>query len=155
MDYVLRRYFMISKQRVKEMLNKKFTDQPMGELCAGCLFKNVELVPGEELLSSPDEGEPTPEFFSDVKKEHPEFIEKGKVPAGWIIQELGFKQKEPYKGIKVSEKHGNFLVNTGKGTAEAVKEYAEIIKKEAKVRYGIELEEEVEFVENQEKKTEI
>lgn len=135
-----------AQQRVKDMLKKKFSDQPMGELCAGCLFKNIELIPGKEELSANSSGNPTEEFFADIKKEHPEFIEKGKVPAGWIIEELGFKQKEPHKGIKVSEKHANFLVNTGDGTAQAVKEYAEIIKKEAKARYGIDLEEEVQFV---------
>jgi UDP-N-acetylmuramate dehydrogenase len=135
-----------AQQRVKDMLKKKFADQPMGELCAGCLFKNIELIPGEEKLSSASTDEPTTQFFTDIKKEHPDFIKNGKVPAGWIIEQLGYKQKEPYKGIKVSEKHANFLVNTGEGNAQAVKEYAEMIKKEAKAVYGIELEEEVQFV---------
>jgi len=135
-----------AKAKVKELLRKKFASQPMGDLCAGCLFKNIELLPGKEELSSASKGSPTEKFFADIKSNHPEFIENGKVPAGWIIDKLGFKDREPYKGIKVSEKHANFLVNVGGGTEAAVKEVVEMIKKEAKDVYGIELEEEVEFV---------
>jgi UDP-N-acetylmuramate--alanine ligase len=136
-----------STKRVKEMLAKKFADQPMGELCAGCLFKNIELEPGKEVLAKSSKGTPTPKFFEDIKVEHADFIKNGKVPAGWIIEQLGFKAREPHAGIKVSEKHANFLVNTGEGSAKAVKELANTIKKEAKALYGIELEEEVQFVE--------
>lgn len=135
-----------AQQRVKDMLAKKFADQPMGEFCAGCLFKNIELVPGQETLSSRSKGNPTEKFFNDIKTTHPEFLEKGKVPAGWIIEMLGFKEKTPHKGVKVSEKHGNFIVNTGEGNAEAVKELAEMIKKDAQQVYGITLEEEVQIV---------
>jgi UDP-N-acetylmuramate--L-alanine ligase/UDP-N-acetylenolpyruvoylglucosamine reductase len=135
-----------AQKRVKDMLKKKFSDQPMGELCAGCLFKNIELIPGKKELSSASHGNPTEKFFADIESDHPEFIENGKVPAGWIIEKLGYKEKSPHKGIKVSEKHANFLVNTGEGDAAAVKELAEIIKKDASDTYGITLEEEVQFV---------
>lgn len=126
---------------VKKFLAKKFEAQPMGELCAGCLFKNVE-VDKDKNLVPPSKGEPTEKFLKEVPAD---FWEKGKVPAGWLIDNLGLKGYEK-NGIKVSEKHANFLVNTGEGNAKAVKEMVEDIKEKVYSAYGVHLEEEVQFV---------
>lgn len=66
--------------------------------------------------------------------------------AGRIIEELGFKGKS-IGGAKVSEKHANFIINTGNATFNDVKTLIELIQKEVKEKYNIELKVEQEFVE--------
>lgn len=133
-----------AQKKVKELLTTKFAQQPMGEPCAGCLFKNIELIPGEEQLAPASSGEPTERFFHDVKESGLGFIKKGKVPAGWLIDQLGLKGYEK-DGIKVSEKHANFLVNTGEGDAAAVHAMVKFLKDEVYKAYGVHLEEEVQL----------
>jgi UDP-N-acetylmuramate dehydrogenase len=67
------------------------------------------------------------------------------VPAGWLIEKAGLKGYTQ-RGVKVSEKHANFLVNIGTGNAEAVKELAESVKTLVHKQFGVELEEEVEIL---------
>ncbi len=134
-----------SLKRVKELLTTKFEQQPMGEPCAGCLFKNIELIPGEEKLAPASSGKPTERFFHDIRESRLKFVENGKVPAGWLIDQLGLKGFEK-DGIKVSEKHANFLVNTGEGTSEAVHAMVKFLQDEVYNTYGVELEEEVELL---------
>lgn len=65
--------------------------------------------------------------------------------AGKIIDELGFKGHK-IGGIKVSEKHANFLVNTGGGSYGDYIKMVEEIKKKVKEEKGIDLECEVKFL---------
>lgn len=69
----------------------------------------------------------------------------GKVGAGFLIEFCGLKGKK-IGGAKVSLEHANFIVNTGRATAEDVLNLIEKIKKEVKKMYGIELEEEVQVL---------
>jgi UDP-N-acetylmuramate--L-alanine ligase/undecaprenyldiphospho-muramoylpentapeptide beta-N-acetylglucosaminyltransferase/UDP-N-acetylenolpyruvoylglucosamine reductase len=64
------------------------------------------------------------------------------IPAGKLIDELGLKGKTMGKA-RVSEVHGNFIVNDGGATAADVLQLIEFIKKRAKEERGIELETEV------------
>lgn len=66
--------------------------------------------------------------------------------AGRLIQEIGYKGKS-IGGAKVSEKHANFIINTGNATGEEVKELITEIKNKVKEKYNIELKVEQEFVE--------
>lgn len=66
--------------------------------------------------------------------------------AGKLIEEIGYKGKS-IGGAKVSEKHANFIVNSGNATGEEVKELITNIKTEVKKKYDIELKVEQEFVE--------
>lgn len=66
-------------------------------------------------------------------------------PAWKIIQELGYQNKE-INGAKMSEKHANFMVNTGTATATDLENLGELIKKEAKEKQGIELEWEIRII---------
>lgn len=120
--------------KVKELQDKKFAAQPMGELCAGCMFKNVELdqQQGNEAFQNS-----IPQEFKDAKR----------VPAGWIIEHLGIKGEVFEElGMKVSEKHANFLVNTGQGSEQSVRKLVNMIKQKAQETFDIDLEEEVQFV---------
>lgn len=63
-------------------------------------------------------------------------------PAWKIIQELGYQNKE-INGAKMSEKHANFMVNTGTATAKSLEDLGDMICHEAKEKQGIKLEWEI------------
>lgn len=66
-------------------------------------------------------------------------------PAGKLIDELGLKGRR-VGGVKVSEVHGNFIVNDEHGTAADVLALIEQIKAEALAKRGIALHTEVQIV---------
>ena len=66
--------------------------------------------------------------------------------AGRLIEEIGYKGKK-IGGAQVSEKHANFIINTGNATGEEIKELITDIQKKIKKKYDIELKIEQEFVE--------
>ena len=72
-------------------------------------------------------------------------IRDDKIPASWLIEEAGLKGKK-IGGAMVSEKHANFIVNTGNTTAEDVITLAAVIKSKVRNKFGIQLEEEVQMV---------
>ncbi len=67
------------------------------------------------------------------------------IPAGKLIEELGLKNTR-VGGARVSEVHGNFIVNDGDATAEDVLKLIELIKSRAKEMHGLDLRTEVEIV---------
>lgn len=95
-------------------------------------------------------------FFENPRVEDKEIIEKfekdtgaksleGKVPAGWLIEEAGFLGKKIGQA-KVSEEHGNFVINLGGAKAEDVVMLAGVIKQKVRCCFGIELKEEIKYV---------
>jgi len=71
--------------------------------------------------------------------------EKNTIPTGFVIEECGLKGKK-IGGAMVSEKHANFIVNTGGATAEDVIMLSSFIKQQVRDKFGIELREEVQYV---------
>jgi UDP-N-acetylmuramate--alanine ligase len=68
-----------------------------------------------------------------------------KCAAGKLVDELGLKNSSVGKA-RVSDVHGNFIVNDGGATATDMLELIDRIKKEAKTKRGIDLETEVQIV---------
>jgi UDP-N-acetylenolpyruvoylglucosamine reductase len=66
-------------------------------------------------------------------------------PAGKLVDELGLKNSQVGKA-RVSEVHGNFIVNEGGATASEILELIEQVKAKARKERGIELETEVQIV---------
>lgn len=64
------------------------------------------------------------------------------IPAGKLIDELGLKGTA-VGGARVSDMHGNFIVNEGGATANDVLRLIEVIRDRARAERGIELEPEV------------
>jgi UDP-N-acetylenolpyruvoylglucosamine reductase len=67
------------------------------------------------------------------------------IPAGKLVDELGLKNSRVGKA-RVSEVHGNFIVNDGGATAAEMLELIDKIKTTARAKRGIELETEVQIV---------
>jgi UDP-N-acetylmuramate dehydrogenase len=90
--------------------------------------------------------------YGERKKRHPmDFPSAGSVfkgvdgqPAWKFIEKAGLKGLS-MGGAMVSDKHANFIINTGRATAEDIKLLIDRIKKEVFETTGITLKEEVEF----------
>ena len=66
--------------------------------------------------------------------------------AGRLIEEIGYKGKK-IGDAQVSEKHANFIINSGNASGEDVKKLILEIKDKIKKKYSIDLKVEQEFVE--------
>jgi UDP-N-acetylenolpyruvoylglucosamine reductase len=73
------------------------------------------------------------------------FKNPGSIPAGKLVDELGLKNSR-VGNARVSEVHGNFIVNDGGATAAEMLQLIDQIQSAARAKRGIELETEVEIV---------
>jgi len=65
--------------------------------------------------------------------------------AGWLIEQCGLKGFQLGKA-EVSKQHANFIVNHKKATAQQVMGLIDFIKRKVKAKFGLDLEEEIEYV---------
>ncbi|MEK7554621.1 MAG: UDP-N-acetylmuramate dehydrogenase [Patescibacteria group bacterium] len=96
---------------------------------AGSVFKNVPVTSIPTALK---------ESLAKVIKQDPFPV----VPAAYLISEAGMKGSIA-GGAKVSEKHPNFIVNTGGATAADIETLIGMVKGKVKEKFGIMLEEEI------------
>jgi UDP-N-acetylmuramate dehydrogenase len=107
--------------------NQKF---PVTMKCAGSIFKNLlllELPPGVAAL--------VPAAA----------VREGKVPAAWFLDQVGAKGMTRGE-IHVATYHANLIYNAGAGTAVDLCALIAELKARVRERFGIELEEEVQYV---------
>ena len=76
---------------------------------------------------------------------NPETGDGGRIPAGKLIEQCGMKGRT-IGGAKVSEKHANFLINTGRARFAEVYELVQVIRATVEEQTGILLEEEVQYL---------
>jgi UDP-N-acetylenolpyruvoylglucosamine reductase len=69
----------------------------------------------------------------------------GGISAGQIIDELGLKGTQ-IGGAKISEKHGNFIVNVSNAKAIDIIALIDMVKKKVREDRGIDLETEVKII---------
>lgn len=131
-----------SRKKIAEISKKRKEVQPVGLACPGSFFKNPE-TNDKNLIR---------QFETDTGKKVTDHVSgyqytgnKIKIPAPWLIEEVGLKGKK-IGGAMVSDKHANFIVNTGKATAEDVVMLAAIIKTKVRNKFGIQLQKEVQMV---------
>jgi UDP-N-acetylmuramate dehydrogenase len=118
-------------QRISEDIvkvrNEKF---PVTMKCAGSIFKNLLVLDLPEAVAA--------QIPSSV-------IREGKVPAAWFLEQVGAKGTE--RGdIHVAKYHANLIYNAGGGTASDLCALIQELKARVRERFGIELEEEVQYV---------
>jgi UDP-N-acetylmuramate dehydrogenase len=73
------------------------------------------------------------------------FKRTAQYPAGFLIEQVGLKGRR-LGGAQVSEKHANFVMNTGGATAVEVKALIELLQREVWSAFAQRLEPEIEFV---------
>ncbi len=86
-----------------------------------------------------------PEVDDSFYLKHPEmerFKDMGFVPARVLINDCGLSGRE-IGGAKISEKHSNFIVNKGGATGDDIINLINLVKKEVKKNFSVEIEEEV------------
>ena len=107
--------------------NQKF---PVTMKCAGSIFKNL-------LVS-----ELPPAVVAEVPQK---VVREGKIPAAWFLEQVGSKGFVR-GGIQVADYHANLIFNAGGGTAAELCAVIAELKDRVRQRFGIELEEEVQYV---------
>jgi len=65
--------------------------------------------------------------------------------AGRLIEKAGLKGYQ-IGGAKISEKHANFIVNTGNARSQDVRELIELVKKTVKEKLGLDMQPEISFI---------
>jgi len=121
-------------KKIDETLAKRKASQPLYGGSAGCMFKNYDAT-DEDLQRLQREVDVLPSEMSASRR----------VPAGWLIDKLGLKGTR-IGDVEISREHGNFIVNLGKATASDVTQVIALVKTKARDRFGIQLQEEVQYV---------
>ena len=112
---------------ILKVRNEKF---PITMKCAGSIFKNLLL---KEL---------PPKVAAEIPAAA---VREGKIPAAWFLERVGAKGM--HRGdIHVAAYHANLLYNAGAGTAFDLVDLIRELKALVRDRFGIELEEEVQYV---------
>jgi UDP-N-acetylmuramate dehydrogenase len=107
--------------------NQKF---PVTMKCAGSIFKNLlwDELPPAAAAEVPESA-----------------VREGKVPAAWFLEQVGAKGM--CRGdIHVADYHANLIYNAGAGTAADLCALIQDLKDRVRRRFGLELEEEVQYV---------
>ena len=112
---------------ILKVRNEKF---PPTMKCAGSIFKNL-------LLRN---------LPPDVAARVPaSVVREGKIPSAWFLEQVGAKGVR-LGDIHVASYHANLIYNAGEGTARDLCVLIADLKDRVRQRFGIEVEEEVQYV---------
>lgn len=119
----------------RDYTRRRINGQDIGARSAGCAFKNIpwsrrDVDAGRMLARFP---------------ELAEFKDKPAIPAGFLIDRAGLKGRRVGKA-RISERHGNFILNAGGATAEEILILIGIAKEYVHRKFGLLLEEEIRYV---------
>lgn len=96
---------------------------------AGSFFKNIDV-----------------NRWSGKKEDLPEiFWERRKIPVGWLVEQVKMKGYA-VGGAKISDEHGNFIINFSNAKQTDILSIVETVKEKVYNKFGIELEPEVEII---------
>ncbi len=79
-----------------------------------------------------------PNGGSVFKNPYPKASDKGKMTAGWMLDQLGAKAWAE-GGVRVSPLHANFIVNTGHGTSTDLLRLMLRMKRAIRAEYGVDV----------------
>lgn len=135
---------------------KYFTNEECDFKYRGSVFENATILSVDLFKSTTPCSQERMNFVMNLRKTYQplNMPSAGSVfkrnlgePVSKIIDELGFKGVS-VGGAKVSEKHAGFIVNCDNATAQDVKLLINQIKREVYLKRGINLQEEIKFIEN-------
>jgi len=112
---------------ILKIRNEKY---PPTMRCAGSIFKNLLFDQLPELARARVPGN---------------VIREGKVPSAYFLEQVGAKGMSDGP-IRVAGYHANLIYNAGGGTARQVRAVVTELKSRVQAQFGIEIEEEVQFV---------
>jgi UDP-N-acetylmuramate dehydrogenase len=113
--------------RILKIRNEKY---PPTMRCAGSIFKNLLWADLPEAVR--------PQVPAVV-------IREGKVPSAYFLEQAGAKGLMR-GGVRVADYHANLIYNEGGGTAQQVRELIADLKRRVHQRFGLDLEEEVQYI---------
>ncbi|MBI2640553.1 MAG: UDP-N-acetylmuramate dehydrogenase [Candidatus Sungbacteria bacterium] len=120
---------------IKKITVERTTKQDIGTRSCGCIFKNVSWsrkdIAKEKLLDR----------FPALAQ----FKDQASIPASFLIDSAGLKDRR-VGHVFISPKHANYFVNEGGATAEEVLMLIAIAKDTVRRKYGISLEEEIQYL---------
>lgn len=112
---------------ILKIRNQKY---PPAMRCAGSIFKNLILA----------------ELPQRVRAQVPaHLVREGKVPSAYFLERAGAKGLTR-GGIRVADYHANLIYNFRHGRASEVREIVELLKERVAERFGLRLEEEVQYL---------
>jgi UDP-N-acetylmuramate dehydrogenase len=118
------------RQAADDILKVRNAKFPVTMKCAGSIFKNLlrDELAAEVAGAVPDN-----------------VVREGKIPAAWFLEQVGAKGM--VRGdIHVADYHANLIYNAGGGTAADLCAVIRDLKSRVQERFGLELEEEVQYV---------
>ncbi len=118
------------RRTADEILSIRNQKYPPTMKCAGSIFKNLLFA------NLP------PRAAAEVP---PKVIREGKVPSAFFLEQTGAKGLRN-GDIHVADYHANLIYNAGAGTACQLVEVIRELKSRVRERFGLELEEEVQYV---------
>lgn len=118
------------REKAKEIIALREKKYPPGIKCPGSYFKNLLL----ENLSLEAKA---------LVPENRDFY--GKVPAWFFLNEVGARGMVQ-GGLRIADIHGNLILNEGGATYEDAVALAAELKKRVREKFGVELEEEVRYI---------
>ncbi|MDR0463082.1 MAG: UDP-N-acetylmuramate dehydrogenase [Pseudomonadales bacterium] len=113
----------VEEELAKLAREKREASQPLSDASAGCFFQN-------------------PLMTDELKEKFPEFKDKERISAGFLIDQCGLKGKKS-GGAQISTKHAAFIINAGGATAKDVLTLAQEVMDAVEEKFGVKLEKEV------------
>jgi UDP-N-acetylmuramate dehydrogenase len=118
------------RQTADEIFKIRLAKYPADMKCAGSIFKNLILA----------------ELSENVRRQIPErVVREGKAPSAYFLEQVGAKGMHS-GGVRVADYHANLIYNEGAGTARELCALIDELKSRVRSRFGLELEEEVQYV---------
>jgi len=117
--------------RVQDTLERRLAKNLQAERSVGSFFMNP-VVHDAQLVR-------------DFERERQVHCRQGRIPAGWLIERAGLRRRRVGSAV-VSDRHANYIINTGGATASDVLELAAAIKEEVAAKTGVTLTEEVAYL---------
>lgn len=146
------------QEKIKKITLERTGKQDIGTKSCGCIFKNVpwnrkNIDPVRSRLSETTADSQANRTSNGVDKEFlisrfpdlAQFSDRDTIPASYLLDQAGLKGRRVGK-VLISPKHANFFINDGGATAEEVVMLISIAKDTVKRKFGILIEEEIQYV---------